>query len=56
MVVVENDECIGCETCVPVCPVQAITMQDGVAIINQETCTQCENCIATCPVEAIKIK
>jgi len=56
MVVVEKDECIGCETCVPACPVQAITMQDGVAVINQETCTQCETCVGTCPVEAIKIK
>jgi len=56
MVVVEKEECIGCETCVPVCPVNAISMVDGAAVIDQQTCTQCENCVASCPVEAIKVK
>jgi electron transfer flavoprotein alpha subunit len=56
MVRVEKDECIGCETCVPVCPVNAISMVDGVAIIDQKTCTQCEACVPTCPVEAIKVE
>ena len=54
MVKVTADECVGCETCVPVCPVEAISMQDGVAVIDQDTCTQCEACVPTCPVEAIK--
>ena len=56
MVEVEKEECIGCETCVPACPVNAISMQDGVAFIDQDTCTQCESCVAVCPVEAIKVK
>lgn len=54
MVVVDKSACIGCETCVPSCPVEAISMKDGVAEINQDTCTQCETCVSTCPVEAIK--
>ena len=56
MVRVEPDECVGCETCVPVCPVEAITMQDDKAVIDQETCTQCETCVSSCPVEAIKVE
>lgn len=56
MISVDKDECIGCETCVPVCPVEAIGMDNGVALINQEKCTQCETCVSTCPVEAIKVK
>jgi len=44
---------VGCETCVPVCPVEAISMVEGVAVIDQEKCTQCGTCIAECPVEAI---
>jgi Fe-S-cluster-containing hydrogenase component 2 len=56
MVKVDSEECVGCETCVPVCPVEAISMQDGVAVIDQETCTQCEACVSTCPVEAIKVE
>lgn len=53
MVKVKAEECVGCETCVPVCPVEAITMADEKAIIDQETCTACGTCIGECPVEAI---
>ncbi|MCD6404264.1 MAG: 4Fe-4S binding protein [Planctomycetes bacterium] len=56
MVRVETEECVGCESCVPVCPVGAITMQDGKAVIDQGTCTECQACVATCPVEAIKVE
>ena len=54
MVKVNAHKCAGCETCVPVCPVEAISMVEGVAVIDQEKCTQCGTCIAECPVEAIK--
>jgi len=54
MVKVNADECVGCETCVPVCPVEAISMVEGVALIDQDKCTECGTCIAECPVEAIK--
>lgn len=56
MISVDKDECIGCETCVPVCPVEAIAMDNGMALIDQQKCTQCETCVSTCPVEAIKVK
>jgi Fe-S-cluster-containing hydrogenase component 2 len=54
MVKVDRDECVGCETCVPVCPVEAISMKDDKAYIDPDICTECETCIAECPVEAIK--
>ena len=54
MVKVDRNECVGCETCVPVCPVEAISMKDEKAYIDPDTCTECETCIAECPVEAIK--
>ena len=56
MVVVDKDECTGCETCVETCPVEAISIKDDKADIDQEKCTQCETCVPECPVEAIKIK
>jgi len=53
VVKVDAEECVGCETCVPVCPVEAISMVEDKAVINQETCNQCETCVDECPVEAI---
>jgi electron transfer flavoprotein alpha subunit len=51
-VIVNPDKCIGCKACVPVCPFDAIAMQEGNAVIN-EKCTMCGACIPVCPVEAI---
>ena len=53
-VTVVNDECVGCESCVPVCPVEAITMEDSIAVIDQDKCTECGVCVGECPVDAIK--
>ena len=53
MVVVDEQACTGCETCVEACPVNAISMADGVAKINRDECTECLTCVDECPVEAI---
>ncbi|MCD4828909.1 MAG: 4Fe-4S binding protein [Candidatus Cloacimonetes bacterium] len=46
--------CIGCERCVAPCPVQAITMVEGKAVIDQEACINCGICERVCPVKAIE--
>ena len=53
---VDADECVGCETCVPECPAEAISMSGDKAVIDQAKCTQCKTCIEACPVEAIKVE
>jgi len=55
MVEVNKEKCIGCGTCVAVCPVGAITLSDGeeYAIIDHDLCIECFTCIETCPEEAI---
>ena len=54
-------KCVGCEACVNACPVQAISMKGGKAIIDQTKCIQCGICVGGnfddylgCPAQAIK--
>lgn len=48
-----SDECVGCGTCVEVCPEGAIDEGEPYAI-RQENCLQCGNCFENCPVSAIR--
>lgn len=50
---IDKETCIGCGACVDVCPVTALSMEDGKAHCDEGTCIDCGACISTCPVEAI---
>ncbi|MEM3699960.1 MAG: 4Fe-4S binding protein [Candidatus Bathyarchaeia archaeon] len=50
------DLCNGCKACVPICPVNAITMQEDKAKIDPFQCIGCGACIPVCPQEAIDFK
>jgi len=47
--IVKADFCVGCGTCVGVCPTQSIQIRDGKAWIG-ESCTHCSSCISLCPL------
>ena len=49
---IDRDKCTGCGACVDVCPVNAITIEDGKAVVSDE-CVDCGACVGMCPVEAI---
>jgi heterodisulfide reductase subunit A len=51
-----SDLCNGCGACVPICPVNAISMQNGKAKVDAFQCTGCGACIPVCPQEAIDFK
>ena len=56
LAVISRQACIGCEQCVPVCPVDAITMdQDSIAVVDLELCTGCKKCVPACPTDAISM-
>jgi len=50
-----DDVCIGCENCIEYCPVNAITLMDDKACVNEEECVECGVCLRAnvCPVDAI---
>jgi Na+-translocating ferredoxin:NAD+ oxidoreductase RNF subunit RnfB len=52
---VDADTCDGCETCTDRCQVDAIQIEDDLAIINMATCIGCGLCVSTCPTESISM-
>ena len=47
--------CIGLGDCMDHCAFGAITMQDGVAHIDEEKCTACSACVEACPRSVIEL-
>ena len=48
--------CLGFGTCKEYCKFDAISVIDGVAIIDEEKCVMCGKCIEVCPKSIIHIK
>jgi ferredoxin len=47
-----SPDCDGCGICEKLCPVSAITMQDGRPFFSKE-CEHCQGCLNWCPLRAI---
>jgi ferredoxin len=51
------DKCIGCNTCVIVCPHQILGLVNKkVHIIEKDNCIECGACKSNCPREAIDVE
>jgi len=48
-----NDGCVACGSCLPECPVEAITEGD-IYKIDADKCIDCGACAAVCPASAIQ--
>ena len=52
--IITREQCIGCEQCVAICPVGAISMDaTGIAVVDLDKCTGCAKCPPVCPSSAI---
>lgn len=47
--------CKRCGTCVKVCPVHAVKLEDDGVHIDRSLCTRCEECIKNCVPQALKM-
>jgi Pyruvate/2-oxoacid:ferredoxin oxidoreductase delta subunit len=56
MAKVETVDCTGCEVCVEICPMEAISLADDSASINEKKCIGCGVCAAHCSASAIKLE
>jgi ferredoxin len=60
MALLITDDCTGCDTCVEMCPNEAITADDLIYRIDLLRCTECvgaedePQCRTVCPAECIE--
>jgi iron only hydrogenase large subunit-like protein/PAS domain-containing protein len=52
----EKHECRDCYKCVRACPVKAIRVNNGSAVVDHHRCIFCGKCVAVCPANAKKIR
>lgn len=50
-----NYGCLGFGSCVKVCPFNAISVVNGVAIVDKEACKACGKCVSVCPKHLIEL-
>lgn len=56
-VVINTEECTGCETCVDSCQMRALHMDDEeLAEVDPDRCIGCGLCVINCPSDALELK
>jgi len=54
---IDSERCVGCGHCVPYCPMQAISIQNGKARVDREACVECSACVRNgCLIGAIEFE
>jgi ferredoxin len=51
---INKAKCTGCGDCVDTCPVEALSVENGKAQVNDE-CIDCGACVNACPSDAISL-
>ena len=50
---VDRETCSGCGECVDRCQMDAVTLEDDLAVVNLDRCIGCGVCVYHCPTEAM---
>ncbi|MBN2189429.1 MAG: 4Fe-4S binding protein [Chitinispirillaceae bacterium] len=51
---VDVQKCTGCGKCVEICPLEAIKIENGKAVVT-DNCAECGSCIGACPNQALSL-
>ena len=51
---VDSENCVGCGSCLDVCPADAITVE-GIAEVDSKRCIGCGHCVDQCPQGALSL-
>ncbi len=54
-VAVDKTKCIGCGACVVECPVEAMDLIDGIAVVDPKKCEDHGKCVLVCPTNALAV-
>jgi electron transfer flavoprotein alpha subunit len=54
-VLIDSARCIGCGACVVECPVEALDLVDGVAVVDPAKCKDTGSCVKVCPANALSL-
>jgi NAD-dependent dihydropyrimidine dehydrogenase PreA subunit len=53
----EEQKCIGCGTCLLVCPRAVLSLTNGkIEIADRDACMECGACARNCPVDALTVR
>jgi ferredoxin len=53
----DQNKCMGCGTCLFVCPHAVLSLTNGkVEIANRDACMECGACARNCPAEALAVQ
>ena len=56
MISFDLSRCVGCGSCVRVCPMGYLTLEEKVPQVRQHRrCIECGHCVATCPKQAVTL-
>jgi NAD-dependent dihydropyrimidine dehydrogenase PreA subunit len=56
VIVVDEDECTGCGSCVDRCQMEALLLDGDAVARKAERCIGCGLCISVCPADALKLE
>jgi ferredoxin len=54
-ILIKQNHCDFCGTCVAVCPQDAIELDEAQWILLPDRCTACGRCVHVCPLDALEL-